>query len=94
MKINILGVPHKVKEVKKINESCEGTVQGIIYHEDATILLKKSMPKDLKESVLYHEIVHGILVSLGYNDLSTDETFVQGFSNALYQMFKLRKEMK
>lgn len=52
------------------------------------------MPKDLKEQVLYHEIVHGILVALGYNDLGTDETFVQGFSNALYQMFKLRKDMK
>lgn len=32
---------------------------------------------------LWHEILHGVLVNLGYSEQSQDETFVQGLASAL-----------
>lgn len=39
-----------------------------------------------------HEILHGILVHLGYNEQSQDEQFVQAVGNAIYQTFQIKKE--
>lgn len=86
--VKICGIPHKIKLKQTIDN--DESIQGIIYHNKTEINIKKSMPKDLKESVLFHEIVHGILTNLGYAELNTDEQFVQCLSNALYQMFKLK----
>lgn len=94
MKINICGVPHKVKEVEVLHEADEGVVQGEIIYSKAIIYIKKGLPKKLKKSVLYHEITHGILMQLGYNELAGDEQFVQAFSNSLYRMFKLKKSVR
>ncbi len=90
-KIKIGGIPFKVVEVDTIDEEEEGITQGQIIYSQAKILLKKSLPKKLKKSVLYHEMVHGILVELGYSELSGDETFVQALSQELLRMFKLKK---
>ena len=89
--INILGIPFVVEEVPVIDEEKEGVTVGITIHSQAKILLKQGTPKDLKESVLYHEVLHAILELLGYSELTCDETFVQGLSNAIYQMFELRR---
>lgn len=86
--VKICGVNYKIKQKQSIDN--DESIQGIIYHTKAEINVKKNMPKDLKESVLFHEIVHGILTNLGYAELNTDEQFVQCLSNALYQMFKLK----
>ena len=90
-KVNICGVPYKVKEVQSIDEGEEGIIQGKISPHETTILLKKSLPKKLKKSVLFHEILHGLLIELGYNDLSENETLVQSLSNAMYQTFELKQ---
>lgn len=91
MKINICGIPYKVKEVPAIDEELEGIVQGKIIYRKCLIKIRKDLPKKLKKSVLYHEILHGILMQLGYSELSADETLVQGLSNAIYQMFELKE---
>lgn len=89
-KIKICGVPFEIEEVDTIDEECEGVVQGKILCSKAKILIKKSLPRELKKSVLFHELMHGILVMLGYDELSDDETFVQAMSIALYNMFELK----
>lgn len=89
-KIKICGVPFKIKQVNVIDEEETGIVQGKIFNSQAKILISKRLPKKIKKRVLYHEILHGILVQLGYNELSDDETFVQSMANAMYQMFKLK----
>lgn len=89
-RIKICGVPFKIKEVAVIDENADGIVEGKIIFEKSKILLKKSLPKEMKESVLYHEVLHGMLAMLGYNELSGDETFVQGLSALMYQMFDLK----
>lgn len=90
MKIDICGIPYKVKEVSTIDEELEGVTLGKIICSKCKILLKKGLPEGLKRSVLYHEILHGILIQIGYTESSDDETFVQGLSNVLCQMFELR----
>lgn len=93
MNINICGIPHEIQEVPVIDEELEGITQGKILFSKAKILLKQDLPNELKESVLFHEVLHGILMLTGYSELSGDETFVQCLSNAMYQMFKLKESI-
>lgn len=44
-----------------------------------------------KQETLCHEIVHGILVHIGRQDLSNDETLVQALGNAINQSFVVRE---
>jgi hypothetical protein len=80
-KIKICGIPYKI-------------TQGLISYAEGIISIKKDMPKKIKESVLYHEIIHGILTQIGYNDLSNDERLVQALTVAIYQMFDLKEGKK
>ena len=48
------------------------------------------MPEELKRETICHEMVHGILVHLGYQDKSNDEQFVQALANAIYQGFEIK----
>lgn len=93
MTVNICGVQHEVKKVTAINEGSDGITLGIIDHSKAEISIRSGMPSGLEQSTLFHEVLHGMLVQLGYNSLSEDETFVQGFSNAMYQMFDFKPEV-
>lgn len=89
-KIKICGIPYTIEEVPVIDEELDGITQGKILYTQAKILLKESLPDELKKSVLYHEILHGMLFHLGYSEQASDETFVQGLSNVMYQMFELK----
>ncbi len=93
MTIKVCGVPHEVKKVSAIDEGREGITLGQIDHSKAEIKVRSGMPSGLEQSTVFHEVLHGMLVQLGYNDLSEDETFVQGFSNAMYQMFDFKPEV-
>jgi hypothetical protein len=42
------------------------------------------------EATLYHEVVHAILDTIGKNELSRDEEFVQCFSTLLHQFEKTK----
>ena len=44
--------------------------------------------KEQKDITYLHEVVHAILDSLEYNELSSDEDFVERFSKALHQVIK------
>ena len=88
MQISICGVPHEVIE-------CADSFDfdshfGLIDYKACTIKINKDMSDAAKEEALCHEILHGILVHLGYNQLSQDEQFVQALSNAIYQTFMIR----
>ena len=87
--INILGIDFKVKQVEVIDESNEGITEGKLLYSQGIILLKKSLPLDIKRQVLVHEVVHAILIQIGRNDLSDDETFVQTLAIAVDNTFDL-----
>lgn len=89
MKVNICGLPHEVVEVEdKFNMDCH---MGMIEYKDLIIKINKDMPQIAKEETLCHEMVHGILVHLGYPDMANDEQFVQAFGNAIWQGFKVKE---
>lgn len=88
MIVNICGIPHKVIE-KDDNFTSDNTHLGEITYSQAEILINKNIPEAMKKETLCHEMVHGIFVHLGREDLSNDETLVQQLGNAIYQGFKV-----
>lgn len=89
MIVNICGIPHEVIETEdKFNVDCH---LGQIDYKDLTIKINKDMHIIEKYETICHEMVHGILVHLGYNDLSNDEQFVQALGNAIYQGFDIKR---
>ena len=90
-KVKICGIPYKIIEVPVIDEDEEGITQGKILYSQGKILIKKDLPKKLKKQVLYHEIIHGMLVLLGYTQQSADEVFVQSLTTAIFQIFDLKE---
>lgn len=89
MKVNICGLPHEVVEVEdKFNLDCH---MGMIEYKDLIIKINKDMHPEEKTETLCHEMIHGILVHLGYTDMSNDEQLVQALGNAIYQGFEVKK---
>ena len=89
MIVNICGLPHEVVEVEDaFNMDCH---MGMIEYKDLKIKINKDMPEAAKQETICHEMVHGILVHLGYTDLANDETLVRGLGNAIYQGFDIKQ---
>jgi len=88
MKVNICGIPHEVKEYEdKFDVDCHF---GQIDHKACEIRINKDMTDKVKDETICHEMVHGILVHLGYDEQSQDEQFVQALGNAICQGFYIR----
>lgn len=88
-KVNICGIPHKVVY-------CEDSFNmdthfGQIDYGKCLIKVNKDLPKEAMEETLAHEILHGILIHLGYEEEAQNEQFVQAMSNAIYQTFTLKE---
>ena len=89
MTVNVCGIPHNVIE-------CEDTFNvdthfGQIDYKECRIKINKDLAEDFKNETICHEMLHGILVHLGYNDYSQDEQFVQALASAINQGFDIRK---
>ena len=87
MKVNICGITHKVIE-------CEDSFDidthfGQIDFRKAIIKINKDLDNQVKKESICHEVLHGILVHLGYDDLSSDEKFVNAVSNGICQAFSI-----
>ena len=90
MKVNICGIPHTVIECT--DNFDVDTHFGQIDYKACEIRVNKDMADEAKEETIIHEMVHGILVHLGYSEQSQDEQFVQALANAIYQGFDIRVE--
>lgn len=86
--IKICGIPYKIIE-KECIESSSGRCLGLITYDEGTIEIRKGQQPDYYKQTLIHEVVHGMLVMIGRNDLSEDETFVQSLALAISQTFEL-----
>lgn len=90
MIVNICGIPHKVIECE---DNFNGDTHfGQITYKDCEIRINKDMPPEIKGETLCHEMVHGMLIHMGYDELSNDEKFVQAMGNAIYQGFNIKAE--
>ena len=66
---------------------------GQIEYAPAIIRLNSHMSDEMFTVTCIHEVVHGILIHLGYNQLSDDEVFVSSLAQAIAGTFKFKEEM-
>ena len=83
MKTMICGVPFVIKQ-EKTNTFNEG-VLGEISLKESEIRIKEELSKELQDSVLIHEYLHGILDMNGYHNESSNEQLINCLRNELYQ---------
>lgn len=90
MRVNICGIIHDVIECA--DDFNVDTHLGQIEYKDCRIKINKDSNEQIKNEALCHEMIHGILVHIGRDDLSNDESFVQALGNAIYQGFNIKAE--
>lgn len=88
--VKICGIPYQIIDKECIEGS--GRVCGEITYDECVIKMREGMNPDYYRQTLIHEVVHGMLVMIGRNDLSEDETFVQSLALAISQTFDLKGE--
>lgn len=86
--VNICGIPYSVKYVDDSFNA--DTHFGQINYGKAEILVNRDLNTALTHETICHELVHGILIHLGYNNLSNDEQLVQALGNAIHQSCDVR----
>lgn len=91
MQVEILGVNYEIKELEIIDEN--PNVLGQIVYQKQEIQIKKSLLKDMKNSTIIHEIVHGILFHSGKQELNEKEDLVESISSSIYQVLKSNKKL-
>lgn len=84
--VNVLGMHYKIEEVECVSKDC--LEKGEIRFLENRILIDKTMPEELKEQTLMHEIIHAICAGLGLEELNQDEQTVQSLATALHCLFK------
>lgn len=85
-KVDILGLEYSVKLKDRVSR--EDDCNGMIYYDSQEIIIDKHLKKGKQEQVFIHELIHGILEQLGYDDTNNDEHLVQSLAVSLHQIFK------
>ena len=80
-RIMVAGIPF---EIQYCHENFGDGNCGEIEHCKQIIRINEDMAPEYKKQTLIHEMLHGILVMIGRNDLSMDETFVQSLAQGIY----------
>lgn len=91
MQVEILGVNYEIKELDIVDEN--PNVLGQIVYQKQEIQIKKSLLKDMKNSTIIHEIVHGILFHSGKQELNEKEDLIESLSSSIYQVLKSNKKL-
>ena len=75
----------EVREVERCDDNAFGLCfLGAGYIEIAEIVNKNDKQSEgSKQNTFYHELIHSILDTMGYKDLSGDEKFVNCFAGFL-----------
>lgn len=87
--IKICGIPYEVKECED-NFSADAAHFGEVEYKKCVIRINKDMTDEMKKETLCHEILHAIMVHIGRNDLTNDETLIQSLGNAINQTFEIK----
>lgn len=86
--VNICGIPHTVRYVEDVFDM--NTHLGQILYAKGEIRVNKDMPKEIIKETICHEMVHGIFIHLGFDELADDEQLVQALGNAICQGFEIK----
>lgn len=74
-------------EVKDIDKENNGHFHG----QTQLIEIDKTASKQMREQTFWHEFMHCALTNLGYEELNSNEQFVDQMGQCLYQLQKTRK---
>lgn len=85
--VNICGIPYEIEYLKDNFDA--DTHFGQIVYAKGKIKINQDMPPAIIKEAICHEMVHGMLVHLGYNEMTNDEQFVQALANAISQGFEI-----
>lgn len=80
--VNILGIEYVVRSDALVHEN------GYIDPAKQEIVLADWLSEEKREQTFLHELVHGILDQLSYEDLYENERLVQGLAVGLHQALK------
>lgn len=86
--ITICGIPYKIVPTEDVFDV--DTHLGQINYITGEIRVNKRLQGEILYETLAHEIIHGILMYLGYEKESQDEQFVQALGNAINQTFTIK----
>ena len=70
------------------------SADGHFYGCEQRISISKEITKQVQEQTFWHEYMHCVLTTLGYDKLNNDEKFVDRMAQCLYQLEKTRKDRK
>lgn len=85
-KVKILATEYRVEEVEQIDKYQR--LLGQIEYTEQVIKIDKNISEDMKKETLIHEIIHGILEKLGYEELNEDEQKVHSIASTMYLVLK------
>ena len=79
--IKIGPILYRVRLVDSLTDDEDGTsLDGHIKHSACVILLRKDLPRQRIKQVLWHELIHGVIGTLG---IDQNEQVVEGLSNGI-----------
>lgn len=84
--LKILATEYKVEEVEQIDKYQR--LLGQIEYAEQTIKIDKNISEDMKKEILIHEILHGVLEKLGYDEINEDEQKVHSIASTMYLVLK------
>lgn len=87
--VKILATEYRVEEVEQIDKYQR--LLGQIEYTEQVIKIDKNISEDMKKETLIHEIIHGILEKLGYEELNEDEQKVHSIASTMYLVLKENK---
>lgn len=87
--LKILATEYQVEEVEQIDKYQR--LLGQIEYIEQKIKIDKNISEDMKKETLIHEILHGILEKLGFNEINEDEQKVHSIASTMYLVLKENK---
>lgn len=87
--VDVCGIPFRY--IEQVSTDRVDSFMGRCDPKMACITINADMTKEMKESTLVHEWLHGILDLQGLGDYSNDEKLVSVLGNELYrQGFRIK----
>lgn len=92
MKVKIGPLTYTVVEVDELAGEESGDLMGDASYEKSRIRLERTLPPDVKQIVLWHEILHGILHNADKRD--HDEEYIDIISTGIVQILQDNRHLR
>lgn len=79
------------RTIKVVSRDLEGDTCAQWEAQKDLITIKPGLPPDLRDQCFFHEFLHAAFDSLGREDLSRDEAFVDSLAGLVHQCLKSAK---